>query len=63
MAVVAGIALVLNAGLTIQDGLPLEGSYHHYHFPRMKDFPKNVEVIIMPDVGAWEPVGRGAASG
>jgi isoquinoline 1-oxidoreductase beta subunit len=45
------IALVLNAGLTVQDGLPLEGSYHHYHWPRMKDFPKNVDVIVMPDVG------------
>jgi isoquinoline 1-oxidoreductase beta subunit len=45
------IALVLNAGLNVKDGLPLEGSYHHYHFPRMKDFPKNVQVIIMPNVG------------
>jgi len=45
------IALVLNAGLNIQNGAPLEGSYHQYHFPRMKDFPKDVQVIIMPNVG------------
>jgi len=45
------ISLVLQAGLTIKDGLPQETSYHHYAFARMKDFPKNVEVIIMPDVG------------
>ena len=45
------ISLVLNAGLTIKDGLPQEGSYNQYHWARMKDFPKNVEVIIMPNVG------------
>jgi isoquinoline 1-oxidoreductase beta subunit len=45
------ISLVLNAGLTIKDGLPQEGSYSQYHWARMSDFPKNVEVIIMPNVG------------
>jgi len=45
------IALVLNAGLHIQNGEAIEASYHHYHWPRMKDFPKNVQVIIMPNVG------------
>jgi isoquinoline 1-oxidoreductase beta subunit len=45
------IALVLNARLTFVDGLPLEGSYDQYRFTKMKDFPKNVEVIVMPSVG------------
>src|SRR5258706_12012684 len=61
------IALVLNAGLHVQNGEPIEASYHHYHFPRMKDFPKNVQVIIMPNggdpvAGMGEP-GMSAPSG
>lgn len=49
------IALVLNAGLTIQNGLPLESSYANYRFTKMRDFPKNVQVIVMPNVG--DPIG------
>ncbi len=49
------IALVLNAGLTIKDGLPLESSYANYRFTKMKDFPKSVQVIIMPNKG--DPIG------
>src|SRR6266480_3985026 len=49
------ISLVLNAGLTIKDGLPQEGSYSQYRWARMIDFPKAVEVIIMPNIG--DPVG------
>src|SRR5439155_1302821 len=45
------IALMVKAGLTVQDGLPIQASYHHYHWPRMKDFPKTVDVIVMPNVG------------
>lgn len=45
------ISLVLNAGLTIKDGLIQEGSYAQYRFAKMKDFPKQVEVIVMPNVG------------
>ena len=45
------IALVLNAGLTIKDGLPIESSYKNYRFTKMKDYPKDVTVIIMPNVG------------
>lgn len=45
------ISLVLKTGVTVKDGLPLEGSYTQYNFARMPDFPRNVEVIIMPDVG------------
>ncbi len=49
------IALVLNAGLTIKDGLPIESSYANYRFTKMKDYPKNVQVIIMPNKG--DPTG------
>ncbi len=45
------ISLVLKAGLTIADGLIREESYSSYPFARMRDFPKQVEVIIMPNVG------------
>jgi len=45
------IALVFNAGLTIQDGLPLEGSYNQFRYTKQRDFPKAVEIIVMPDVG------------
>lgn len=45
------IALVLSAGLTLQDGLPLEGSYAQYRYTKMKDFPRDVQVILMPNVG------------
>lgn len=45
------ISLVLKTGLTIRDGGVLEGSYNQYTFARMADFPKAVEIIIMPNVG------------
>ncbi|MGQ0844136.1 MAG: molybdopterin cofactor-binding domain-containing protein [Sporichthyaceae bacterium] len=45
------ISLTLRAGLHIVDGLPLEGSYSQYHFARQADFPSDVQVLIMPDVG------------
>ena len=61
------IALVLSAGLHIEKGLPLEGSYSQYHFPRMKAYPKNVQIIIMPGngeaVGGLGEVGMAACSG
>jgi isoquinoline 1-oxidoreductase beta subunit len=44
-------ALVLNAGLTIEAGLPIESSYKNYRFTKMRDYPKDVQVIIMPNVG------------
>lgn len=49
------ISLVLNAGLTIQDGLPLESSYTNYRFTKMRDYPKDVQVIVMPNKG--DPTG------
>lgn len=45
------ISLTLRAGLHVVDGLPLEGSYSQYHFARQKDFPDDLEIIIMPPVG------------
>ena len=60
------IALVLTTGLHIERGLPLEGSYSHYHFPRMKAYPKNVQIIIVPSheaVGGLGEVGMSATTG
>ena len=61
------ISLVLTAGVHLQNGLPLEGSYSQYHFARMKNFPKDVQVIIMPNkgdpVGGLGEVGLSASSG
>ena len=45
------ISLVLKTGVNIVDGLPQEGSYNQYTFAKMKDFPKDVQIIIMPNVG------------
>ncbi|MDP9893828.1 isoquinoline 1-oxidoreductase beta subunit [Variovorax boronicumulans] len=62
------ISIVLTAGLHIQNGLPLEGSYSQYHFARMKSYPKDVKVIIMPAstgeaIGGLGEVGLSASSG
>ena len=61
------ISIVLTAGLHIQNGLPLEGSYSQYHFARMKHYPKDVKVIIMPPsgeaIGGLGEVGLSASSG
>jgi isoquinoline 1-oxidoreductase subunit beta len=61
------IALVLTAGLHIRDGLPLEGSYSQYHFSRMRNYPRDVQVIIVPAngeaIGGLGEVGLSAASG
>jgi isoquinoline 1-oxidoreductase beta subunit len=45
------ISLVLKTGLTIRDGGVLEGSYNQYTFAKMRDFPKDVQIIVMPNVG------------
>ncbi len=66
-ALAESISLVLTAGLHIRDGLPLEGSYSQYHFARMKHYPKDVKVIIMPAngnaIGGLGEVGLSASSG
>jgi isoquinoline 1-oxidoreductase beta subunit len=52
------IATVFKAGLHIVDGLPLEGSYSQFHFPRQKSIPPKVEIFIMPPT-TGEPGGAG----
>ena len=61
------ISLILNAGLTFKDGLPQESSYANYRFSKMKDFPKDVQIFIMPNAGdpiaGLGEVGFSASSG
>jgi isoquinoline 1-oxidoreductase beta subunit len=42
------ISTVLRAGLHFDNGLPLEGSYSHFHYARQKDAPIDVQVIVFP---------------
>ncbi|WP_245721410.1 molybdopterin cofactor-binding domain-containing protein [Nocardia crassostreae] len=63
------ISTVLTAGLHIDRGLPLEGSYSHSHFARMRDTPRVFEVSILDSGdrpgGAGElavPVAAGAVA-
>jgi isoquinoline 1-oxidoreductase subunit beta len=42
------IATTLRAGLHLQEGLFLEGSYSQFHYPRLRDTPPEVEVFIFP---------------
>jgi len=51
------ISVVFRAGLHINDGAPLEGSYSEFHYARQKDSPLDVQVIVMPPTG--EPGGAG----
>jgi isoquinoline 1-oxidoreductase beta subunit len=51
------ISTTLRAGLHIEKGLPLEGSYSQFHDARQKDSPRDVEIHIMPANG--EPGGAG----
>ncbi len=61
------ISLVLNAGLTIKDGLPQESSYSNFRVAAMKDYPKDVKIIHMPvtdePIAGLGEVGLSAASG
>ncbi|HEV7824487.1 MAG TPA: molybdopterin cofactor-binding domain-containing protein [Mycobacteriales bacterium] len=51
------ISTTLSAGLHIDKGLPLEGSYSQFHYARQRNSPSAVEVYIMPANG--EPGGAG----
>jgi len=42
------ISLTLTAGLHIKNGLPLEGSYSQYHWLRMRHYPKDLHIHLMP---------------
>ncbi|AHH98519.1 xanthine dehydrogenase family protein molybdopterin-binding subunit [Kutzneria albida] len=51
------ISTTLRAGLHIDKGLPLEGSYSQFHYARQKDTPTDVQIFVMPANG--EPGGAG----
>ena len=51
------ISTTLSAGLHIDRGLPLEGSYSQFHYARQVDSPTDVKLFIMPPSG--EPGGAG----
>ncbi|MGY8903073.1 MAG: molybdopterin cofactor-binding domain-containing protein [Burkholderiales bacterium] len=61
------ISLILNAGLTFKNGLPQQSSYANYRFSQIKDFPKDVQIIIIPNEGeiiaGLGEVGFSASSG
>ncbi|MEV7612706.1 molybdopterin cofactor-binding domain-containing protein [Streptomyces sp. NPDC089799] len=52
------ISTTLRAGLHIDKGLPMEGSYSQFHWARQQDTPREVRVIVMPATGD-EPGGAG----
>ncbi|MER5218079.1 molybdopterin cofactor-binding domain-containing protein [Streptomyces sp. NPDC002838] len=51
------ISTTLRAGLHIDKGLPLEGSYSQFHYARQKDSPKDVKIFVIE--GGDEPGGAG----
>ncbi|WP_455359820.1 molybdopterin cofactor-binding domain-containing protein [Streptomyces sp. SYSU K21746] len=51
------ISTTLRAGLHIDKGLPLEGSYSQFHYARQKDSPPDVRIFVLPATG--EPGGAG----
>lgn len=51
------ISTTLRAGLHIDEGLPLEGSYSQFHYARQKDSPQDVRIFVIE--GADEPGGAG----
>ena len=53
-----GIATVLRAGLHLEDGLFLEGSYSQFRYPRLRDVPADLEVFVFPET-TGEPGGAG----
>lgn len=50
-ALAEAVSLTLRAGLHLEKGLPLEGSYHNYHWTRQAEYPTQVDVHIMPANG------------
>ncbi|WP_455354840.1 molybdopterin cofactor-binding domain-containing protein [Streptomyces sp. SYSU K217416] len=51
------ISTTLRAGLHIDKGLPLEGSYSQFHYALQKDSPPDVRIFVLPATG--EPGGAG----
>ena len=66
-ALAESISIVLMAGLHVQNGLPLEGSFSQYRYGRNQHYPRDVKVIIMPNegnaIGGLGEVGMAACSG
>ncbi|MDV6014083.1 molybdopterin cofactor-binding domain-containing protein [Haloechinothrix sp. LS1_15] len=62
-----GIATVLQAGLHIRDGLPLESSFGDFRYTRQQHFPRDVNVIVLPshttDLGGAGELGVAGAAG
>lgn len=52
-----GITIALRGGLHIRDGLPLEGSYSQFHYPRIRNTPVSAQVEVVPSTA--EPGGAG----
>ncbi|MFI5618703.1 molybdopterin cofactor-binding domain-containing protein [Streptomyces sp. NPDC051567] len=52
------ISTTLRAGLHLDKGLPLEGSYSQFHWARQRDTPHDVRVFVLPATGE-EPGGAG----
>ncbi|WP_329192971.1 MULTISPECIES: xanthine dehydrogenase family protein molybdopterin-binding subunit [unclassified Streptomyces] len=52
------ISTTLRAGLHLDDGLPLEGSYSQFHWAQQRDTPRDVRVFVLPATGT-EPGGAG----
>ncbi|MGW3241961.1 molybdopterin cofactor-binding domain-containing protein [Streptomyces sp. NPDC001070] len=53
------ISTTLRAGLHIDKGLPLEGSYSQFHYARQKDTPPDARVLVLPATEGAEPGGAG----
>ncbi|MEU6892606.1 molybdopterin cofactor-binding domain-containing protein [Streptomyces sp. NPDC046557] len=52
------ISTTLRAGLHLDNGLPLEGSYSQFHWARQRDTPRDVRVFVLPATGT-DPGGAG----
>ncbi|MFI5612940.1 molybdopterin cofactor-binding domain-containing protein [Amycolatopsis sp. NPDC051903] len=61
------ISTTLTAGLHIDNGLPLEGSYSQFHYARQKNSPPDVTVHVIPadgsDIGGAGELGLPAPVG
>jgi isoquinoline 1-oxidoreductase beta subunit len=52
-----GISTILQAGVHIDKGLPLESSYSNFRYARQRHTPPTVDIVIMPATG--DPGGAG----
>ncbi|RSS78151.1 xanthine dehydrogenase family protein molybdopterin-binding subunit [Streptomyces sp. WAC06614] len=52
------LSTTLRAGLHLDKGLPLEGSYRQFHWATQRDTPRDVKVFVLPATGD-EPGGAG----